>query len=46
MEEDSKTHRSAVSSLVWNTGGDRLISADENGKASDSASAQPMSFLL
>ncbi len=35
MEEDSKTHRSPVSCLAWNAGGDRLISADEHGKASD-----------
>jgi hypothetical protein len=32
LEEDSKTHRTAVTSLTWSATGDRLISTDEAGK--------------
>ena len=31
-EEDSKTHRSPVTSLNWNESGDRLFTTDENAK--------------
>ena len=31
-EEDSKTHRSPISSLNWNQSGDRLFTTDENAK--------------
>ncbi|GFH31511.1 WD_REPEATS_REGION domain-containing protein, partial [Haematococcus lacustris] len=34
MEEDSKTHRSPVTAMVWSAAGDRLMTADENGKLS------------
>jgi intraflagellar transport protein 140 len=34
LEEDSKTHRSPVSSITWNTTGDRLFTTDENAKLS------------
>ncbi len=32
MKEDSKTHRTALVNMVWSASGDRLISADDNGK--------------
>ena len=31
-EEDGKTHRSPITSLNWNQGGDRLFTTDENAK--------------
>lgn len=34
LEEDSKTHRSPVSSMTWNSTGDRLFTTDENAKLS------------
>ncbi|GAX73042.1 hypothetical protein CEUSTIGMA_g494.t1 [Chlamydomonas eustigma] len=33
-EEDSKTHRSPISSMNWNQSGDRLFTTDENAKLS------------
>lgn len=34
LEEDSKIHRNTISSIVWTASGDRLITGDENGRAS------------
>jgi WD40 repeat protein len=34
LEEDSKTHRQVITSLTWSPAGDRLLTSDENGKAS------------
>lgn len=32
IEEDSRTHRAPVTAAVWTPSGDRLFTADENGK--------------
>ncbi|KAG1665494.1 hypothetical protein FOA52_009755 [Chlamydomonas sp. UWO 241] len=32
LEEDSKTHRSPLSSMTWNASGDKLFTSDENAK--------------
>lgn len=34
LEEDSKTHRSPLTSLTWNVAGDKLFTSDENAKLS------------
>lgn len=32
LEEDSKTHRSPLTSMTWNESGDKLFTSDENAK--------------
>ncbi len=32
LEEDSKTHRSPLTSMTWNESGDKLFTTDENAK--------------
>jgi len=34
LEEDSKTHRTNITAMAWSAAGDRLVSADDNGKVS------------